>query len=268
MALATLNVYSRALNMDTTMLLILPEQRMQWASPIGDHKFKVLYLLHGHCGDHTSWLKDSRIEWYLRGTDTVGVFPFGDRAFYVDGVLSHRYQTFLAEELPIILHNYFPLTDKPEETFIGGLSMGGYGSLNIAMNYPENYGGVIALSSLIDPFEKMDPDFVKERGGPELGDPDGEKNHEAIFGNADNFYGSKYDLYECMKKLNEKSGPKPKFLMLCGDNDFLVLQNRKFAETAKALPGIDLTYEESPGIHNWDFWDPAVVRGLQYFGIK
>ena len=268
MALVTLNVYSRALNMDTTMILTLPEQRMEWASPIGDHRFKILYLLHGHCGDHTSWLKDSRIEWYLRGTDTVGVFPCGDREFYVDGVYTHRYQTFLAEELPIILRNYFPITDKAEETFIGGLSMGGYGSLNIAMNYPENYGGVIALSSLIEPYREEDPEEVKAKGGPELNDEDGAKNYDAIFGGADNFIGSKYDLYACMRKLNDKEGKKPRFLMLCGNDDFLVHQNRDFAKAATELPGIDLTYEESPGIHNWDFWDPAIVRGLQYFGLK
>ena len=98
MATITLNVYSRALNMDTTMQIILPEQRMQWAQPIGDHRFKLLYLLHGHCADETAWIKDGRMEWLLRGKDVAAVFPRGDRAFYVDGVHSHRYQTFLAEE--------------------------------------------------------------------------------------------------------------------------------------------------------------------------
>ena len=138
----------------------------------------------------------------------------------------------------------------------------------IAMHYPENYGGVIALSSLIDPFAKMDQDFVRERGGPELDDPDGHQKYAAVFGGPDRFYNSEFDLYACMRELNGKQCAKPRFLMLCGDNDFLLQQNRSFAETAAALPGIDLTYEESPGIHNWDFWDSAIVRGLQFFGIK
>ena len=268
MALATLNVYSRALNMDTTLNIILPEQRMQWASPIGDHRFKLLYLLHGHCGDHTSWLKDSRIELYLRGCDTACVLPFGDRSFYVDGAHTHRYQTFIAEELPVILHNYFPLTEKPEETFIGGLSMGGYGALNIALNHPENYGGVIALSSVIDPFYKEDAEEVLKKGGPALDDEDAILNKEAVFGGPDSFYGSKYDLYAGLHRLNEKEGHKPRFFMLCGSDDFLVEQNRAFAKEASKLPGIDLSYEEFPGIHDWYFWDPAIVKGLKYFGIQ
>lgn len=267
MALASLNVYSRALNMDTKVNILLPEDRGEWPKPAGGRKFKLLYLLHGHCGDENSWLKDSRIEFYLRGTGTAAVFPFGDRFFYVDGVYTHRYQTFLAEELPVILHNYFPLTEKAEETFIGGLSMGGYGAINIAAHYPENYGGVIALSSLIDPFEEMDPEEVRAKGGPALADPDGARNYAGVFGSEENFRGSKYDLYACMHALSEKEIKKPRFLMLCGKDDFLAGQNRRFAKETAALPGIDLTYCESEGIHTWDFWDREIITGLKYFGI-
>lgn len=34
------------------------------------------------------------------------------------------------------MHRFFRLSDKPEDTFVAGLSMGGYGSLKLALTHP------------------------------------------------------------------------------------------------------------------------------------
>ena len=32
--------------------------------------------------------------------------------------------------------------------------------------------------------------------------------------------------------------------------------------------GVDLTYEEGPGIHNWIFWDAYIQRALNWLPLK
>lgn len=267
MAIASLNFYSRALNMDTCVEVLLPEKRLEWPQPLKDKKYAVLYLLHGHCQDHTSWLKRSRIEWYLRNQDVIVVFPNGDRSSYVDGVYTHRYETYITEELPLILKNWFPISDKPEDTYIGGLSMGGYGALNAGISHPENYGGIIAMSPAIDHFNLDKGEDMRKKGGPPVDDEDAVKNGKAVFGGAENFRNSKYDLTYGIKKLNDYAGRKPKFYMCCGEEDFLIGQNTRFAELAQGLPNIDLTFETSPGMHTWDFWDREIVTALKFFDL-
>ena len=40
----------------------------------------------------------------------------------------------------------------------------------------------------------------------------------------------------------------------------------KFRDAALAL-GVDLTYEEGPGVHNFDFWDPYIRRILDWLPL-
>ena len=50
--------------------------------------------------------------------------------------------------------------------------------------------------------------------------------------------------------------------MACGTQDYLLRHNRKFYEFLVG-EGVDVTYRESPGSHDWTFWneylEPAVL---------
>ena len=64
-----------------------------------------------------------------------------------------------------------------------------------------------------------------------------------------------------------KSGVKlPKLFQCVGTEDFVYAQNAEFRDFAKNL-GVDLTYEEGPGVHNWDFWDPWICRILDWLPL-
>ncbi len=54
-----------------------------------------------------------------------------------DDVLSVKYFTFLVEEPPKVCRALFPLSDKREDNFAAGLSMGAYGSFKCAMIRPD-----------------------------------------------------------------------------------------------------------------------------------
>jgi putative tributyrin esterase len=52
-----------------------------------------------------------------------------------------RYWTFLSEELPALVARFFRVSDRPQDTFVAGLSMGGYGALKWALRRPDQFAG-------------------------------------------------------------------------------------------------------------------------------
>lgn len=91
-------------------------------------KHPTLYLLHGLSDDHTIWLRRTSIERYVASMGLAVVMPAVHRSFYTDMDKGYRYWTFISEELPALARSFFPLSDKREDNFAAGLSMGGYGA--------------------------------------------------------------------------------------------------------------------------------------------
>ena len=55
----------------------------------------------------------------------------------------------------------------------------------------------------------------------------------------------------------------PRICSFCGEQDFLLGQNRAFSARCDEL-GVEHLYMEWEGDHEWPFWDVAIQRGLQY----
>lgn len=268
MAVLHLDLYSYELAMNTQATVILPERRGVPHLPRKGQPYPVLYLLHGHGQDHTSWLRLSRIESYLQNTDLIVVMPNGGRGCYVDGENTHRYGTYLTQELPTALKNWFQISPRREDTFIAGLSMGGYGALHAALSHPESYSAAAALSAGIrmDRLE-LSPDSA-EKG---LALPDSyeiEQNFRAIFGSADAYEESRFSLKKLARDLQASGAECPRLLQLCGDDDPLLGMNRDFAAfMERECPSLPHEFCVSPGMHNYDFWDREIVTALRFFGF-
>jgi len=190
----------------------------------------VLYLLHGHTGDEYSWIRGSRIEQYVNKNDIAVVMPGGLNSFYVNSLEgSFNYFDFLSEELPNRVKQFFHVSNKREDTFIAGLSMGGYGAFKQAFNYPEKYAAAASMSGALDMVEN--------------------------------------DLLKLSTDL-KKSGKKvPILYQCCGVEDCLYPSNSKFRSHLKALK-YDFVYYESPGGHDWDYWDSAIQKIINWLPIR
>ncbi len=81
--------------------------------------------------------------------------PSAHRSFYTNGRYGHLYFDYITKELPVIVGNFFPASARRRTTYIGGLSMGGYGALKAALSCPEQYAGVAAMSAANSPFGAM-----------------------------------------------------------------------------------------------------------------
>ena len=55
--------------------------------------------------------------------------------------------------------------------------------------------------------------------------------------------------------------------MCIGTDDFLLATNRKYRDFLLEEK-VDLTYEEGPGNHEWDFWDRYILKILDWLALN
>lgn len=256
MALLQCDFFSEALGLSTSMNVILPQQTS--AQMIGmessekKEKYPVLYLLHGLSDDHTIWLRRTSIERYVASLGIAVVMPAVHRSFYADMKCGGKYWTFISEELPAIVKSFFPISDKREDTFVAGLSMGGYGAFKLAFSCPEKFAAAASLSGV------MDVGFGVERWPEEF---------EWMFGDLSTLPGSKNDLFALSSNLVEKGLSCPQLFQCCGTEDFLYDENVKFRDHLNTL-GLDAHYQEKPGVHEWGFWDDMIQDVLKWLPLR
>lgn len=263
MAFVQCDIFSYELGMDTELTVLLPEKRQQKPIDRSNQRYKVLYLLHGHGDDHTAYIRKSLIELLVRDKDLVIVMPNCHRGMYTDGIYTHRYYSYVAEELPIVTANLFHGSLEPKDQYIAGFSMGGYGAAKIALRNPGRYAAVGVLSGGMD----MEDHMARGTGG-HFTVPDMERNQFDIFGSPERFHGSQEDLFALLDQAQSAGGFAPKFYHACGTEDFLYSENVRFRDALRGCGGTwDYTYEEGPGGHDWDFWNTYLPRMLRCFGL-
>lgn len=220
-------------------------------------KYQVLYLLHGAYGDYTDWLHLTSIERYAQDHKLAVIMPSAANSFYQNMNYGSDYLTYISEELPKFCEANFPISTKREDTFVAGLSMGGYGALKIALERPDKFSCAASLSGAID------LDAVIGMLGSMPGSP---FDYAVLFGDK-KVAGSDADLFQMIKDLKAAGKPLPKVYQAIGTEDFLYEANQSAKQKLEAL-GVDLTYEEGPGIHNWIFWDAYIQRALNWLPLK
>ena len=190
MALIDVKFYSEALGMQTEAYVVLPQKdtagEIGIAQNASDKKYPVLYLLHGLSDDHSIWLRRTSIERYATEYGICVVMPCGHRSFYTDMKYGIDFFRHTADELPQIVHEFFPgISTKPEDTFVAGLSMGGFGAFKLGILRPDKFAAVASLSGAVDLLSSFPED-----------EPD--KDAPGFFGH---IYGSYNDLKDSVNDL-------------------------------------------------------------------
>lgn len=164
MAIMEINFYSKRLKRSTTLMAVLPVDRFDrsFSKKSDVDSLKVLYLLHGYAGNHMDWLYGAQIVELSLKYNVAIFMPCGENSFYLDDEDREAYYSeYIGNELIEFTRNVFPIPEDREKTFIGGLSMGGYGALRNGLKYHKIFGGIIALSSalIIHKIAGITPDF-------------------------------------------------------------------------------------------------------------
>lgn len=144
------NFFSKALMRPVTMNVILPVDKVFFGEETEEENkpFKTLYLLHGVMGNYTDWVTGTCIKRWAEEKNLAVVMPSGANMFYMDHPnANENYSEFIGKELVKITRRMFPLSHKKEDTFIAGLSMGGYGAIRNGLKYHDTFGYIAGLSS-------------------------------------------------------------------------------------------------------------------------
>lgn len=250
MAYSELKIYSSSLGMNTSVSVIYPQKNTSGEIGItnnkGDEKCKCLYLLHGLSDDQSIWHRRTSIERYAQEYGICVVMPFAEKSFYTDMKYGSNFYTYIAKELPQIIQEIFNVSDKREDNYIAGHSMGGYGALKIGLRECDKFCAAAGLSSVADIVVSgslfkyaMVPIF-----GEDISVPESE------------------DLFYLAEQTNNNPN-KPRIFMGVGTEDFLYKSNIKLKEKFETLD-YDYTYRESEGAHTWEFWDEYIQYVLKW----
>jgi S-formylglutathione hydrolase FrmB len=246
MALVDCDFFSESLEVGTSVTVVLPQET---EAQIGvdavartSAEMPVLYLLHGLSDDHTAWLRYTSIERYATAAGLAVVMPAAGRSFYADERHGHAYWAYVSDELPRVMGSFFRFSERREDTFVAGLSMGGYGALKLALRHPERFAGAASLSGAVD-LERL-------ASRPERRD----------------LFARVFDLEpapdeDLFALLTAADAPAlPPLHVSCGTEDPLYASNVRFADEAAAA-GAAVTTDFRPGEHEWGLWD-AVIRDV------
>lgn len=250
MAVISVKYRSEALIRNVTFDIYLPNDK-----PDGQgREMKTLFLLHGYTGDAWNWVPEELAQKY----NFAVVTPNGENGFWLDGrSTGHKYCTFVGEELVDYLRRTFGLATSKEDTYIMGLSMGGFGALHTGLYYPETFGKIGAMSSAL---------IVHEVAGMQEGCGNGVANYDyyrECFGEPKEVLQSENNPETLIDKLLLEKGQIPEIYMCCGTEDFLLEKNREF-HNFLCDRRVAHEYLESTGNHDMKFWDEYTEKIVEW----
>ena len=217
---------------------------------------KTAYLLHGYSGSCDDWFIRHSLGALSQNNNLAIILPNGENHFYVDDKQREdMYGEFIGHELIEFTRKVFPLSNAREDTTIGGISMGGYGSLRNGLKYNDVFGHIVGVSPAIILNEITGPEFKPTIQGATLG------YYESVFGDLSTANNRDIDIFWLSKKMKDEGSVFPDIYFACGSNDVLVFENRRFHAHLTEL-GVPHVYEESPGTHDRFFFDPHLEAGF------
>lgn len=238
MAVHQISFHSKPIGMQASMWVVVPQRQ----GPL-----PVVHQLHGHSDDHTIWLRRTTIELHAERIGAIVAMHFGERSFYHDDVPGHRHwEQHILESVAYVDATFRTIADRRGRA-IGGLSMGGYGALKLALRHPHLFASAVSHSGALDAVGLM----AERKPGDLLGD-----DMRRVFGDR---VPAAADLF----KLAVRAKPLPRLHIDCGSEDFLLPGNRKLHAFLERR-GIPHVYREYPGSHNWQYWQERLPEAFDH----
>lgn len=148
--LQTVSFHSPAIARQMKYDIVLPEGYGQ-----SDKRYPVLYLLHGYMQNYSVWGRNLGAAYYARQIgDLIVVMPDAGNSWYVnyaqsaDGQLNNWEDHIIRDVIGHVDAN-FRTEARREGRAIGGLSMGGYGALMLALRHPDMFVSASSTSGAL-----------------------------------------------------------------------------------------------------------------------
>lgn len=287
--------HTRALGAVKRYVVYLPPSYERDSS----RRYPAAYYLHGAWGTEDDWTRSGRLDAAMDSLIAAGtpemivVMPDGDDSWYTtwnilpnaalcrelvpegQAVESYcvgwpRYDDYIARDLVRHVDSAYRTIPDREHRGIGGLSMGGYGAVALALQYPGVFSAAASHSGALSPlWRSRDGVHVADDTIPSM-DQVREAYGEALWARIRPAFGRDsagwlardpsrraWDLWY---------GDRERFPALyvdVGRDDFLLSQSQRFRDTIRGL-GASLVYHEWDGGHSWDYWRAHVPESLHW----
>ncbi len=259
-----LSVKSAILNRPVKYTIYLPADY-----ETSQRSYPVVYLLHGYTDDNTGWLQFGEINRYADKGIYEGVIPpmiivmpNADSSWYInsyDG--KENYEDFFIKEFMPAVEKAYRIKAEKRFRGIAGLSMGGYGTLNYSIKYPQLFAAAAPLSAAV-----FDDNAIET-----MGDESYDRTFAQLFGRglkgAARLNASWYknSILKMIESRNTDDLKKVRFWIDCGDDDFLTKGNSllHIAFVDKHIPH---EYRVRDGAHTWTYWRTGITDALQFIG--
>ncbi len=236
---------SAAMNKSIPAIVVLPDAYFEKK----EARFPVLYLLHGHSGNHESWMKiQPALQQLASRNNFIIVCPNGSNSWYWDSPVdaSMRYQTYVAEELVKLIDSKYRTIANRKGRAITGLSMGGHGGLWLGINRSDVFGACGSMSGGVDirPFP-----------------------HNWHMSNSLGSYAENPEIWEKHTVINiiHKIKTRPIDIIIdCGTSDFFYRVNEELHKKL-LYNNIPHDYITRPGAHNAPYWKNAIDYQALFF---
>ncbi|PWI34579.1 XynC protein [Vibrio albus] len=241
----TITIDSNAIQKDHKAIVVLPDGYSQ------KRQYPVVYVLHGWSGNQTDWTKRTSIAEQADIHNVILVMPDGDYdKWYIDSPVleGSNYQSYIAKDVVGYIDQHYSTKADRSYRAITGLSMGGYGALNISLMNTETFGNAGSISGGVNP-----ANFSYNWGLEKVfGDPVQNKSfweRKAI----------KHSAHKFLSGIN--------LALDCGTDDFFIEDNRELHSILNAYK-VAHDYTERPGAHTWDYWNNAIAYQMLFFSSK
>ena len=264
MAVLTGQYHSMALHRQVSFAAVLPIDNVDEMGKrsYGSGPFPTLYLLHGYTGNYMDWLYHGSVASLASQYHTAIVLADGGNSFYLNNPNStDDYADLIGSELVNVTRRLFPLSEKREETWIGGLSMGGFGALRNGLFYNKVFGAVVALSAAL---------ITDEVAAMKPGSDNGVAPYAYYvhtFGEPSKVMSSDVSPKYMVRKRLSQGERLPRLFLACGTEDFLFAANQ---DMHSYLDQMHVAHEwlTHPGVHDFAFWNYALPIAMEWLWNK
>lgn len=219
-------------------------------------RYPVLYLLHGNGGTGSDWIKHGKLQSVADGLIASGdmppaviVMPDAGVTWYVDR--KEKMETAILRDLFPEVEKSLRVLQTREGRLIGGLSMGGYGSLRLVLKYPEMFAAAALLSPAI--YDPVPPPASSARRVGIFGAP---QFDERVWKGLN--YPTLWQAYLA------KQTPVPMYINSGDDDEFMIEADatRLYSLLRANQQPAELRIVD--GGHSWTVWGSTLGDALKY----
>jgi enterochelin esterase-like enzyme len=290
-------IWSPSLGANKALVVYLPPSYTAAAST----RYPLLVYLHGRTGNERNWVDAGRLNQTMDSLLRAGApeaiiaMPDGDDGWYttwnqlgdvnacrVDTARREpaatycvpwtRYDDYIARDIVSHMDARYRTKANRESRGIAGLSMGGFGALTVALQYPEVFAAAASHSGVVSPRYLGPTPFVPP---PRYANTTAELQAAAstlwsdlrsVMG-TDTIGWNARDPGRMAQRFQQRTATggarMPQLMFDVGVDDLYVDQNRDLHATLTRL-GVPHRYAEWPGAHTWSYWQGHAAESLQF----